>query len=113
MKQTFRFEWLALVSLATMALASILVCEAPGQAAASQYPEDVGLPALTPMAYLPVVANGYVSPAPLWRFGAALGRRSLLDYPPEEVTRLRLGWYVDWRVNPYAPRPYGMEYVPA
>jgi len=67
---------------------------------------------LIPQAYLPLVVRNYFAPAPLWRFGAAIARRSILDYPAPDIVGLRLGWYVDWTVTPDAPKPYGMEYVP-
>ncbi len=65
---------------------------------------------LTPQVYLPLVARNYVTP--LWRFGAAVARRSLSEYPRAYIVGLRLGWYVDWTVTPDAPRPNGIEYVP-
>jgi hypothetical protein len=62
--------------------------------------------------YLPLVVRAYQAPAPLWRFGAAIARRRLLDYPADQIIGLRLGWYVDWTVTPNAPQPYGIEYIP-
>ncbi len=103
--------WTLLV-LGMLAVLLLVVWAAPGWGMPDQNAVRQTVPELTPQAYLPLVTKNYLAPVPLWRFGAAKARRSLLDYPQANVAGLRLGWYVDWTVTPNAPRPYGMEYVP-
>ena len=50
--------------------------------------------------------------APLHRFGVAVARNALSVYDSNDNAAMRFGWYVDYHVNPDAPMPYGMEYVP-
>ncbi len=50
--------------------------------------------------------------APLWRFGVSLARAPLSAYDAYGIASMRFGWYVDYSVNPGAPTPYGMEYMP-
>jgi len=54
----------------------------------------------------------YPASTPLWRFGVALVRKTLTAYDSYGIAAMRFGWYVDFTVNPEAPTPYGMEYVP-
>lgn len=112
MRQTFRSAWIALAALIIMAVVFDFGRMGASPIVASQPPESERTAALQPMAYLPLLNKDYTLPAPLWRFGAAIARRSLEEYSPEEMVGLRLGWYVNWTVSPNAPRPYGMEYVP-
>lgn len=114
-RRTLPFLWLWIGSLlCALALTGILVQKTPAEATnfwRTEYSETP-VPEYEYEVYLPFLAKNHVTPAPLWRFGAARARRSLLDYAPADVAGLRLGWYVDWTVTPGAPRPYGMEYVP-
>lgn len=115
MRHDRRFRWvpfIILTILATAGLVSASLWGSPGQAAPLQDLGHSEPSTLVPAAYLPLVARNYVVPAPLWRFGAAKARRSVLDYAEPDIAGLRLGWYVDWTVTPNAPRPYGMEYMP-
>jgi hypothetical protein len=52
------------------------------------------------------------TPAPLWRFGVALGRNALSSYNSDDIASMRFGWYVDFHADAGSPSPYGMEYVP-
>jgi len=61
--------------------------------------------------FLPLTMKNHIAERPLWRFGAAIARNSILSYDSVEMKKLRLGWYVNWTMND-APEPYGMEYVP-
>lgn len=112
MKQRKCFLWILLCGLIVAAFAMVFPGSHPGRAAPFQGLERDEVPTLVPVAYLPLVARDYLAPAPLWRFGAAQARRSVLDYRQADIVGLRLGWYIDWTVTPNAPRPYGMEYVP-
>jgi len=51
------------------------------------------------------------TPAPLWRFGVALGRNALSAYDPDDIASMRFGWYVDYHAHADRLSPYGMEYV--
>lgn len=110
MNQGYRY-WINLIPGSVLALL-LVTSWMPGWGMPDQNAVRQTMPELTPQAYLPIVMRNYLAPAPVWRFGAAIARRSLLDYPQSDVAALRLGWYVDWTVTLNAPRPYGMEYVP-
>lgn len=105
-------HWINLILKLTLALFMLVTLWTPGWGMPGQNAVHQTVPELMPQAYLPLVMKNYLAPAPLWRFGAAKARRSLLDYAQADIVGLRLGWYVDWTVTPNAPRPYGMEYVP-
>ncbi len=115
----------AVTLIGMVALLSVLLVKSPSQVygemptAERNLVTDEGMEAkattsLTPSVYLPMVVNGFYLPSPLWRFGAAArpGAQGLSNYSASDLNRVRLGWYVDWRINSDAPRPNGIEYVP-
>lgn len=107
-----RICWFLLINLLVGILIGIFIDGTSGNASRSRQALREEMPGGEYEAYLPLIVRNHIAPAPLWRFGAARARRSLLDYPQADIAGLRLGWYVDWTVTPDAPRPYGIEYIP-
>jgi len=59
--------------------------------------------------YLPLLSNDF-SGQLSDRLGFGTSASSIKTYP--EIRSLNAGWYVDWRANPSATRPGGIEYMP-
>jgi hypothetical protein len=60
---------------------------------------------LTHHTYLPIV----LVPSPSYRLGYCATDSPITRFP--DISHLRAGWYVDFRVRMNPPRPLGMEYV--
>jgi hypothetical protein len=112
-KKQFRLFFVLFI-LVTLGLLILLQQTLPTGVSAAQDAAqgDVQLKSLpTDQMYLPIMMRHSVAELPLWRFGAAKFRHSLLDYDPNDMKKLRLGWYMNWTVSDEG-EPYGMEYMP-
>jgi hypothetical protein len=58
-----------------------------------------------------IQAASAVTPPSLCRFGFDAARRSVDEYPAEELARLRTQFYANWGISANPSRPNGMEYI--